>query len=550
MKKINKSHITIAIGIVVLLAIIIKSAWLVDDAYISFRYVRNILNGYGLRWNVIQRVQAYTNPLYVFLMVPLYAVSSNMYLSSLFLSISLTVSAVFIAIKPRDKKNLIPFIICIIILITSKAFIDYSTSGLETPLTFLITALFYREFFSNNKIYGNKSFLKLCFIASLITINRIDAILIFIPPLCYSFFKEFKPKKIVLGFLGFLPFILWEIFSFFYYGFFFPNTAYAKLNITTSSIDLITNGIKYILTSSIYGDNIILIVILSALLIGIFLRKRRNSKYMIAAISALLYIIYIIYIGGDFMVGRFTSIPFFLSVIIIFELLSSQELQHYFQIKATKQIAIALSVIILFLGCIPETSPITSPIGYQEYYDYLRHTNPIDRPRDVRSFYYRKVGLLTYIYRTRTEGYNPEMIMHEWGYMGADYNEDEVYVSGAMGFMGYFCPEETVLIDMYALCDPLLARIPAPPNQWMAHNQRGIPLGYVETIETGINVIEDPSLKEFYDKINIIVSGKIFDKERLITILKMNLGKYDYLIDEYTESNEYRDSVKKYGNQS
>ncbi|MEP6955348.1 MAG: hypothetical protein ABI883_00870, partial [Chthoniobacterales bacterium] len=35
-----------------LLAIIIKLAWLGDDAYIAFRPLDNLLHGYGLRWNI------------------------------------------------------------------------------------------------------------------------------------------------------------------------------------------------------------------------------------------------------------------------------------------------------------------------------------------------------------------------------------------------------------------------------------------------------------------------------------------------------------------
>ena len=37
--------------------LMIKTAWVGDDAYISFRPLDNLLNGHGLRWNVAERVQ-------------------------------------------------------------------------------------------------------------------------------------------------------------------------------------------------------------------------------------------------------------------------------------------------------------------------------------------------------------------------------------------------------------------------------------------------------------------------------------------------------------
>ena len=45
------------------------NAWMSDDAYISFRTIDNLFQGYGLRWNVVERVQAYTNPLWLFVIM-------------------------------------------------------------------------------------------------------------------------------------------------------------------------------------------------------------------------------------------------------------------------------------------------------------------------------------------------------------------------------------------------------------------------------------------------------------------------------------------------
>ena len=46
--------------------IIFRRAWMCDDAFITLRTVDNFVNGYGLTWNVDERVQAYTHPLWMF----------------------------------------------------------------------------------------------------------------------------------------------------------------------------------------------------------------------------------------------------------------------------------------------------------------------------------------------------------------------------------------------------------------------------------------------------------------------------------------------------
>ena len=45
--------------------VLIRTAWICDDAYITFRTIDNFLHGFGLRWNVAERVQSFTHPLWL-----------------------------------------------------------------------------------------------------------------------------------------------------------------------------------------------------------------------------------------------------------------------------------------------------------------------------------------------------------------------------------------------------------------------------------------------------------------------------------------------------
>src|SRR5688572_32826661 len=78
--------VVLAIAVAFLL-LLIRTAWLDDDAYITFRTIDNFLNGYGLRWNVVNRVQAYTHPLWMFVMTGAAAITGEVFFASILLSV-------------------------------------------------------------------------------------------------------------------------------------------------------------------------------------------------------------------------------------------------------------------------------------------------------------------------------------------------------------------------------------------------------------------------------------------------------------------------------
>ncbi|HOQ33028.1 MAG TPA: hypothetical protein PLA12_11015 [Candidatus Hydrogenedens sp.] len=114
----------------------LRTTWLCDDAYISFRTVDNIVNGYGLRWNVNERVQAYTHPLWMFLHIPFYALTKEMFLTPIFISFGISLLTI-ILLFTGIAQNLSQVLIATSILGFSRAYIDFSSSGLENPMSHL-----------------------------------------------------------------------------------------------------------------------------------------------------------------------------------------------------------------------------------------------------------------------------------------------------------------------------------------------------------------------------------------------------------------------------
>lgn len=91
------------------------------------------------------------------------------------------------------------------------------------------------------------------------------------------------------------------------------------------------------------------------------------------------------------------------------------------------------------------------------------------------------------------------------------------------------------MIDLFALSDPLMSRLPTLDLEvWrIGHFRRDIPEGYLETLETGENQIENPNLAQYYDKLRFVIRGELFSWDRLIEIWNLNTGKYDYLLAAY-----------------
>ena len=68
--------------------------------------------------------------------------------------------------------------------------------------------------------------------------------------------------------------------------------------------------------------------------------------------------------------------------------------------------------------------------------------------------------------------------------------------------------------------------------------RRKIPDGYEKTLNTGINHIKDEDLAFYYDKLKFILSGDLFDLERLKETVKFNNGTYDQYLHRYIENHD------------
>lgn len=514
----------VAALVLIFVVIVTRRAWVGDDAYITFRTVDNLINGFGLTWNVGERVQAYTHPLWMFLLSAGYFFTREIYYTSIVLSLAVSTAAA-VLYAARIARSTLAAALGLLVLSLSNAFVDYSTSGLENPLTHLLLAVFLALFLGQPAT--TRRLFWLSAVASLAGVNRMDSLLLFAPALLVAWWQTPRSWR-ALGWaaLAQAPFILWEIFSIIYYGFPFPNTAYAKLNTGVAGNELAVQGMFYYLHSLQY-DPITLAAILGGVGLGLTSRRARETA---VALGIVLYLIYIVRIGGDFMSGRFFTAPLFAAVALIgFRL---PELQTARPVEAAGLLALALLV---GLAAPLPTYRVDMPADYSK--------SDERRINDERAWYWGDVGLLT---RSRAKPF-PTSQGRETGLAARAAGERDYTVVPVnnVGLFGFYAGHNVYAIDQYALADPLLARLPAEreANFYVGHFHRVIPEGYLSTLYSGHNQIEDGGLATFYDSLRLIVRGPLFSADRWRAIWQINTRQLDYLIDTQRYRYPHRFSV-------
>lgn len=487
------------------LILVFKTAWISDDAYITFRVADNFVNGYGLRWNTEERVQVFTNTLFLFAFIPFYFIFRDVYFVSLFLNILFAVATILLLKKITTSKE--KFLVLIAGFCFSKAYIDFSTSGLENSLTFFLFALFLYVYYKFKD--ANKKGLYISLIFSGLFLNRPDAILIILPMILFMLFRGKLSYKFV--FYGLTPLFVWEIFSIIYYGFPLPNTFYAKLNTGIRQSDLIKQGGLYFLNSLLI-DPITLFVIFSALILNLIsLLNKEKNIFSFISIGIILYLLYVLYIGGDFMSGRFFAccIPF--SLFALSNLIKGQKIVFVF----------LFFFIFLYLN---------SPF-YSIYNFNVENKIIAEYPVQIiseREFYYPVTGLLNVLAKGKK-------VIDESGYAkdakrirNSNKQQRQTGMSIAIGILGFYAGPEVYIIDQASIADAFTARLPVSQRWRIGHFAREWPEGYEKTLRHGVNLIKEKKLSEFYDKISLITKGKIFDRERFKAILEVNFGKGIY----------------------
>lgn len=494
----------------------LRSAWAADDSFIVWRTVENFLQGHGLRWNTAERVQTFTSPLWLMLVTPVAALSGEFYYTPMVISLALCIW-VFVTLW-RELPSPPIFVLIALILMASKAFVDFTGSGLEGPIVYFLLVMFYtRTLWRDHSGAPTRREIGIdTLLVALLYLARPDSVLLVAMPLAYIWLRGIRILKrtsIAPILAGLSPAILWTAFTLIYYGFPFPNSYYAKLDLGVPRGVLLDQGVYY-LRDSFTVDYITLPAIIAGIVLTL---TSRSIFFRAVGLSISLSLFYTVWIGGDFMSGRFLASPLLVAAMAIGWRMRGGWTSH------------TVTAVIGLYFLLSPLSPIKiNPIPEVQVPIIAEH-GIFDEARGNRQ------GTSLMLFwpfgeRHASESF-PMSPYDKWAKLGIEARSRDHYVgvsTGAIGFIGYFAGSEPHFIDILAVTDPLLARLPVSPSMGgrflPGHMRRDTPRGYLLSCKTGENMLEAPQERDYYEMIRVVTRGDILSMQRFVYIWRLNLG--------------------------
>ena len=541
------------VALSVFLAAVVLYSWNSDDAYHSYVMAKHLADGKGLVYSTGYRTTASTCPLLTLLQAGVFLFTDSAAICGLRLGRLFSGAAAWILFFRICTRPVMVF--CSLgILISSRCFMSFTTSGLENSLLFFLGAVFFEVYFRRGEFKRRHLFF-LAVLMSLLAMSRTDSVLLFIPMAVWTYLGRTKVQffqRVAIGLAGLVPFIAWTGFSIVYYGFPFPNTYYAKLYTGIPLIDYVKSGLWYHFSSWLL-DPMLLFAPLFAFVLAV---RSKNRESIPVFLGFVLYSLYIVSIGGDFMAGRHLTMQFFLSTCLLASFFRTDGLcasenrnsnpGSILSVHNLHAVSLALfSVGIIWTWCM-------APLVISEVVNMRFATSTRRSAVDERATYLSWIGPHAKLYRGIPDylfGVDSRFVCYSnlvHSIAIANSNGDKGYCAdGSLreslmsGYTVWKCRDfDMFLTDAIALPDPLLARLNVDASQlWrIGHAQRSIPVGYLESLSSGENRIVNPSLHQYYDKLLLIMTGDLFSEDRLSTILDFNRGRYERLLTEYEQS--------------
>lgn len=485
-----------AITFVLLLAAMLRLAWISDDAYITLRTVENWLAGHGPVWNVGERVQTYTHPLWLLVLTAARGLTGEHYFTTLALSLALAAGAAWLLARLAGPHRAAVFVL----LLASAAFLDFATSGLETPLTALLLALLVSVDARSGTGPGRPFVVAL--LTALLGMTRLDLLLLAGPVALAHLAGPGRGRALAAAAAGAAPLLLWSAFAAFYYGSPFPITAYAKAFANgVGSGELFHQGLAYV-AYSLQHDPATLATIVAGIAVGLLAPVRGRML----ALGVAAYCAYVVRVGGDFMAGRFFVPPFVAAAALVARGLGRAPVRP--------PLAVLTAVAALVLACVPGIPQWLRPPASD-----LEPAPGANGVLDERRFYYGVSGL-----------FSPQREIPEAGDGSRRLREEGrqrplVTKCDAVGRDPFKAGDLFHFVDRW-IVDPLLMRLPVwKPGDWrIGHFTRGVPDGYLESLATGENRIQHPGLRAYYDDLRLVLRAPLFQPERLTALWRLWTG--------------------------
>lgn len=324
----SRSHI---VGLLVIILLVSSGCWWVmnhsttlgyDDAYISFRYAQNLVNGEGLVFNPGERVEGYSNLLYVLMLAPITRLVSEdaVYPAAVTLNaLAIIVAAWTITRMPRGPSGT-PWRWSAAFLVAANPLLWHAAwTAMETGIVVLGFVWLWWAVAHCADAKSKSNYIALVLAAVACVLIRADGFIL--AGIAVTFlaikgqWKAFAAGIAAIG-VTFGALTLWRMS---YYGLPMPNTYYAK--VSGALIDRLAfawsmfSGARLdVMRPTVYICAGALIV---CLLIAVANRRNPLRVITFEAWLAPLWICYWFYVGGDIFFHRFLVILVPLAAFIV-----------------------------------------------------------------------------------------------------------------------------------------------------------------------------------------------------------------------------------------
>lgn len=272
-----------------------------DDAYITFRYIANHLNGHGLVYNIGEQIEGFTNfgwTIYLLLWGSLGFdyITVAKYSGMIFGALSLAL-IYMIASRIFEKENKWFAVLPVYLVAANFAFAYWSPAGLESSAFTFLTLL-------SVHLYLQKNWLLAAVLALAVWVRPEGAlvaiILVIIESITGRKFPRFTFVSAWTAFIVSLPFLAFKTF---YYGSILPNPFYAK---TGFDVEQLKSGLEYagqfFQHYGFWG---------LGLIVALLFYKKLTKPMKVMLIFSLIYTGYIVFIGGDVLKVHRFFLPIF-----------------------------------------------------------------------------------------------------------------------------------------------------------------------------------------------------------------------------------------------
>ena len=279
-----------------------RYSFLGDDAFISFRYAQNLYEGHGLVWNPGERVEGYTNFLWVILMAfgMLLKMSPEVLSNVIGIGSGAVVLILLVKLSARYRSRYSLLIwLAPVVLAASRTFTAWCTGGLAT-MSFTMLVFWALIRFAAEREGPTHSPVPSSLLFALAALTRPEGIIFAATAGLFFLVEALQRKRAVRSFLVWLvplalivgAHLVWRRS---YYGYWLPNSFYAK-------VSGFWGKQAYHYLSMFHRDYKVFFFAPLALLPLIV---RRRFIYALFSASIAVYLAYVVYVGGDRFEFRF-----------------------------------------------------------------------------------------------------------------------------------------------------------------------------------------------------------------------------------------------------